>query len=78
MAAIPNQFDLIITSLLQEKVPTVESVAEGIASSEPFLKAIRIGMERGATLDANARAKMVRGALAQAFNASTANQMFDD
>lgn len=78
MAAIPNSFDLLIDGLLQQNGATAESVAEGIASSEPFLKAIRLGLEQGAAMDATVRAKMIRGALAKAFSASTSNQMFDD
>jgi hypothetical protein len=44
MSAIPNLFNFVITKALEKPGATAESVAAAIASSEPFLRAVQLGM----------------------------------
>ncbi len=44
MSAIPNLFNFVITEALEKPGATAESVAAAIASSEPFLRAVQLGM----------------------------------
>lgn len=77
MAAIPNLFEFVISEALSQEGATAETVAAAIAVSDPFLKAVRIGMERGAE-ENSVPEKFVLGTLSKAFSAGTANQMFDE
>jgi hypothetical protein len=81
MAAVPNLFEFIITEALEQHGATAESVATTIAASDPFLKAVRRGMDHqppdtGTGLPS--RAQVMRMALSKAFGAPTAGQMDDD
>ena len=76
MAAVPNLFEFIITEALERDGATAESVATTIAGSDPFLKAVRKGMDHQ-TSDTGvpSRAQVMRMALSKAFGAPTAGQM---
>jgi hypothetical protein len=81
MAAVPNLFEFIIAEALERDGATAESVATTIAASNPFLKAVRKGMDHlpsdtGTGLPS--RAQVMRMALSKAFGAPTARQMDDD
>ncbi len=78
MAAVPNLFEFIIAEALERDDATAESVATTIAASDPFLKAVRKGMDHqppGTGLPS--RAQVMRMALSKAFGAPTAGQMDD-
>ena len=78
MSAVPNLFEFIITEALEQDGATAESVAAAIAASDPFLKAVRKGLDdqapEGGVL---AQAQVMRMALSQAFGAPTAGEMSD-
>jgi hypothetical protein len=76
MSAVPNLFEFIITEALERDGATAESVATTIAASDPFLKAVRKGMDHQ-TSDTGvpSRAQVMRIALSKAFGAPTAGQM---
>jgi hypothetical protein len=81
MAAVPNLFEFIIAEALERDDVTAESVATTIAASDPFLKAVRKGIDHqppdtGTGLPS--RAQVMRMALSKAFGAPTAGQMDDD
>jgi subtilisin family serine protease len=76
-SALPNSFDFIIAEALAAPGATVESVAAVIASSPPFLKAVRLGMGYVASPDAvSTKAQATRGKLATALSAPTTSTMF--
>jgi hypothetical protein len=76
MSAVPNLFEFIITEALEQDGATAESVAATIAASDPFLKAVRKGMDNqtpdGGVL---AQAQVMRMALSQALGGGTAGEM---
>jgi hypothetical protein len=78
MSAVPNLFEFIIAEALEEDGATAESVAATIAASDPFLKAVRKGMDHQ-TPDGGlpTQAQVMRIALSKAFGAPTAGQMDD-
>ena len=78
MAAIPNLFDFIIAAALEQEEATAESIAMTIAASDPFLKAVRKGMDHEPP-DSGlpSRPQVMRLALSKAFGAATAGLMDD-
>lgn len=78
MSAVPNLFEFIIAEALDRDGATAESVATKIAASDPFLIAVRKGMDHQ-TPDGGlpTRAQVMRMALSKAFSAPTAGQMHD-
>ncbi len=78
MAAVPNLFEFIIAEALEQDDATAESVAWTIAASDPFLKAVRKGMDHQ-TSDGGlpTREQVMRMALSKAFGAPTAGEMHD-
>jgi hypothetical protein len=78
MSAVPNLFEFIIAEALERDGATAESVAAAIAASDPFLKAVRKGMDHP-TPDGGlpTQAQVMRIALSKAFGAPTAGQMDD-
>ena len=81
MAAVPNLFEFIIAEALERDGATAESVATAIAESDPFLKAVRRGMDHQPAdtgPGVPSRAQVMRMALSKAFGAATAGQMDDD
>jgi|RhiMethySRZTD1v2_1073278.scaffolds.fasta_scaffold37872_3 hypothetical protein len=74
MGAVPNLFEFVIAGALAKPGATAETIATEIASSEPFLRAVRLGLSK----PPRGRPEWVmRGTLAKAFSAGTANGMFD-
>jgi subtilisin family serine protease len=77
--AVPNLFDLVIPQALAAPGATVKSVVAAIASSDPFLKAVRLGMDSDeASSGGRTKAQMTRIRLAHAFSSGTADGMFSD
>ena len=78
MAAVPNLFEFIIAEALERDGATAEAVAATIAASDPFLRAVRKGMDHQ-TPDGGlpTQAQVMRMALSKAFGAPTAGQMND-
>jgi hypothetical protein len=77
MSAVPNLFEFIIAEALERPGATAESVAAAIASSEPFLKAVRLGMTHVIPPDCVlTTAQITRTTLAKAFSSPTAGTMF--
>jgi hypothetical protein len=77
MGAVPNLFDFIIDEALKQPGATAESVAAAIASSEPFLKAVRLGLAHVTPSDGiPTTAQFTRSTLAKAFSSPTAGTMF--
>ncbi|MGH9251438.1 MAG: hypothetical protein ACRD0W_18230 [Acidimicrobiales bacterium] len=78
MSAVPNLFEFIIAEALEWDGATAESVATTIAASDPFLMAVRKGMDHQ-TPDAGVPtpAQVMRMALSKAFGAPTAGEMHD-
>jgi hypothetical protein len=74
--AVPNLFDFIIGEALERPGATAESVASAIASSQPFLKAVQLGMAYAAPAGGPTNAQETRIKLAQAFSAPTSGAMF--
>jgi len=78
MSAVPNLFEFIITEALERDGATAESVATAIAASDPFLKAVRKGMDHQTPEGGlPSQAQVMRMALSKAFSAPTAGQMHD-
>ena len=78
MAAVPNLFEFIIAEALERDGATAKSVAKTIAASDPFLKAVRKGMDfEPPDGDLPTRAQVMRLALSKAFGAPTAGEMDD-
>ncbi len=77
MSAVPNLFEFVIAEALEKPGATAESVAAAIASSEPFLKAVRLGMAHVTPPGGEpTTADVTRGTLAKAFSSPTAGTMF--
>jgi hypothetical protein len=78
-SAVPNLFEFIIAEALERDGATAESVAAMIAASDPFLKAVRKGMDHQAPDGGMppTQAQVMRMALSKAFGAPTAGQMND-
>ena len=78
MSAVPNLFEFIIAEALEQDGATAEGVAATIAASDPFLKAVRKGMDHQAP-DGGlpTQAQVMRIALSKAFGAPTAGQLDD-
>jgi subtilisin family serine protease len=75
--ALPNLFEFTIAEALTAPDATAESVATAIASSLPFLKAVKLGMAYVPPSAGDpSRAQMMRSNLATAFSAPTAGTMF--
>jgi subtilisin family serine protease len=72
--APPNLFEFVIAEALETEHPTPESVARSIAASEPFLKAVRLGLAQAGPLRPE---QVIRSRLRRAFSAGTAGLMFD-
>jgi subtilisin family serine protease len=71
---LPNQFEFFIEEALEKSGATAESVAAAIASSAPFLKAVRLGMAHVTPSDgAQTAAQITRSTLAKAFSAPMAS-----
>jgi len=79
MSAVPNLFEFIIAEALERDGATAESVATTIAASDPFLRAVRKGMDHQAPDGGMppTQAQVMRMALSKAFGAPTAGQMND-
>jgi hypothetical protein len=77
VSALPNAFEFVIAEALDTPGATAESVAAAIASSQPFIKAVQLGMvyEPPAGGIPNV-AQVVRGKLAKAFSSPTSGSMF--
>jgi hypothetical protein len=76
MSALPNLFNSVIGGALAKPGATVETVAAAIASSEPFLRAVRLGMSEAPPEGWEAE-QVIRTTIAKAFSAGTASGMFD-
>jgi hypothetical protein len=77
MGALPNLFEFVIAEALEDPDATPESVATAIASSEPFLKAVRLGLAHVAPPgEVSTTAQITRTTLAKAFSSPTAGTMF--
>jgi subtilisin family serine protease len=75
--AVPNLFEFIIGQALELPGATAESVASAIASSQPFLKAVQLGMAHAAPpAGGPTSAQETRIKLAKAFSAPTSSAMF--
>jgi hypothetical protein len=84
MGAVPNLFEFVISSELERAEATAQSIAVALASSELFLRAVRLGIEDAKkfeddkALETNeTKAKCVRFRIGKAFSAPTAEGMFD-
>jgi len=77
MSALPNLFNDVIGAALAKPSATPETVAAAIASSELFLRAVRLGMSRVPAQHGWEAEQTIRGTIAQAFSSGTANGMFD-
>jgi hypothetical protein len=77
MSAVPNLFEFTIDKALEKPGATAESVAAAIASSEPFLKAVRLGLAHVTPPGGvPTTAQVTRDTLAKAFSSPTAGTMF--
>ena len=75
MSVLPNLFESVIAEALARPGATTESVAAAIASSHPFLKAVRLGLSK-APPEGWSPEQVMRITLAKAFSAGTAGAMF--
>ena len=75
MSVLPNLFESVIAEALARPGATTESVAAAIASSHPFLKAVRLGLSK-APPEGWSPEQVMRLTLAKAFSAGTAGAMF--
>jgi hypothetical protein len=74
---LPNLFEFVISSELARSEATAQNIAVALASSEPFLRAVRLGLEDAKQFDDNeTKAKFVRSRIAKAFSAVSAELMF--
>ena len=77
MGLLPNLFESVISSELARSGATAQSIAVALASSEPFLRAVRLGIEDAKQFDDNeTKAKLVRLRIGKAFSAVSAELMF--
>jgi hypothetical protein len=79
MGALPNLFNFEIATALERGEGTPEGIAAALASSEPFLKAIQLGIEEAEQKqfhDNDIIAILIRSTLGKAFSAPTADSMF--
>jgi hypothetical protein len=77
VGAVPNLFEFVISSELVRTEATAQSIAVALASSEPFLRAVRLGIEDAKQFEDNEmKAKSVRFRIGKAFSAATAELMF--
>jgi hypothetical protein len=77
MSAVPNLFEFVLAEALERPGATAESVAAALAASDPFLKAVRLGMAHVTPPGgAPTTAQVTRGKLAKAFSSPTAGTMF--
>jgi hypothetical protein len=75
MSAVPNEFEFIVAVALAKPGATFETVAAAIATSPPFLKAVRLGLSK-VPPEGWSPAQVTRTTLAKAFSAGTAGTMF--
>jgi hypothetical protein len=76
MSALPNLFEFVIAGALAKPGATAETVATEIASSGPFLKAVRLALAKPPPQGWSPE-QVMRVTLAKAFSASTAGTMFE-
>jgi hypothetical protein len=79
VGALPNLFEFGISSELERTEATAQSIAIALASSELFLRAVRLGIEEATQKqfeDNETKAKFVRFRIGKAFSAETAGTMF--